>query len=380
MRGLREVAFFFLICFHSWPVEKPERESHDAPNVASEFRVKVKVYDGVNLSSRENSSAEQEAAKIFRYAGIQLRWPAGLRSAALNNNTPSERWKPASFKLKIWPSATVGGLDSTVAGTSSRRTAPSERSQPASYEKYLIQGTQFQQQGRYVEALAAYTAALNEVERWLGPDDITAAQILVSIGSLRILRHDDLGANEALERSIRITERALGPDDLQVGFALQTMAMLSHKHGHYSKAEQFYRRALLILEKNLGPMHERTAFLETAMARMFIVQRRNSEAKALLEKAIPALEKAGEPDLPALAFALTHLAEAYQLDGRYSKADPHYARVLILVQKDPRAINDDVRMGLRAYAQMLRQIKRKTEARKLELQIKTMLPNRSSAR
>jgi len=158
------------------------------------------------------------------------------------------------------------------------------------------------------------------------------------------------------------------------------MAMLSHKHGHYSKAEQLYRRALLILEKNLGPMHERTAFLETAMARMFLVQRRNSEAEALLEKVIPALEKAGEPDLPALAFALTHLAEAYQLDGRYSKADPLYARVLILVEKDPRAMNDDVGMGLRAYAQMLRQIKRKTEARKLELQIKTMLPNRSSAR
>jgi tetratricopeptide (TPR) repeat protein len=245
---------------------------------------------------------------------------------------------------------------------------------PSADEQYFHHGLQLQKEGRYTEAVEMYTAALDEVERRLGPESIASAQILINIGTVRALQHDDLRAKTAFEQALNITEKALGSEHVQVGLTLLTVAMLTHKEGHYAAAEQLYRRAFTILEKNLGSLHERTGFLEASMARLYLVQRRNSEAEALLEKAIPVLENAGEPDEATLVVALADLAEAYRQDGRYAKAGPLYAHILAMVQQKPQELNHDIRTSLRAYVHMLRKMKRKTEARELDQQLKTMRP------
>ncbi len=99
MGGFREVSVLLLICFPSWSLEKPEPES------ASELRVMVNVYNGVNLSSSELNRAEREAEKVFLYAGIQLTWTTGLLDADLNDNAASERGNAASLQLRLWPRA-----------------------------------------------------------------------------------------------------------------------------------------------------------------------------------------------------------------------------------------------------------------------------------
>jgi hypothetical protein len=108
MGGLREVSVLFLVCCQLWPAEKPAPGSGSVPEVASELRVTVQVYNGVNLSSSELRSAEGEAARVFRYAGIQLMWTAGVLGNDVNDNTPSERWNPAFLQLRIWPRAMAG--------------------------------------------------------------------------------------------------------------------------------------------------------------------------------------------------------------------------------------------------------------------------------
>jgi tetratricopeptide (TPR) repeat protein len=246
--------------------------------------------------------------------------------------------------------------------------------QTAIYEQYIHQATQYQKEGRYAQAEAAYTAALEDIELKLGPEHVAAAQVLVNIGTVRALQHDDSGAKKAFDRSLALTERAFGAEHLQVGLTLLTIAMLTHKQGHYATAEPLYRRALTILEKNLGPVHERTALLKASMAKLYLVQGRNSDAEALLEEAIPVLENAGEPDEATLMVALAALGDAYLRDGRYSKAEPLYNRVLARSREKPQAMNDEIQLGLRAYARMLRKMKRKTEAREIEEQLKTMFP------
>jgi tetratricopeptide (TPR) repeat protein len=248
------------------------------------------------------------------------------------------------------------------------------QTQPAACEQYLGEGVQFQNAERYAETAKAYSAALDDVTRRLGPEHIAVAPILMCIGALHVLQRDYSGANAAYERALTIVEKVFGPEHIQVGFTLGTIAMLRHKQGLYAAAEVLYRRALTILEKNLGPAHERTAFFEASMGKLYLVQQRNTEAEMLLEKAIPVLEDAGPADRAVLAVALNDLAEAYQRDGRYAKAEPLYVRVLALVANDSGVINDDIRTGLGAYVQMLRKTKRKTEARELDQQIKNMLP------
>ena len=108
MGGFREVPVLVLICFPSWSAQKPVRGTCGVTEVASELRVMVSVYNGINLSSSELSRAEREAEKIFLYAGIQLTWTTGLLAADVNDNTPSVRWNAAVLQLRIWPRAKAG--------------------------------------------------------------------------------------------------------------------------------------------------------------------------------------------------------------------------------------------------------------------------------
>jgi hypothetical protein len=106
--GFREVSVLLSICFHSWSAQKPEPGPPGVTDAASEVRVMVRVYNAINLPSGELSRAERETEKIFLYAGIQLTWTAGVLGTDVNDNTPSERWNPASLQLRIWTRAMAG--------------------------------------------------------------------------------------------------------------------------------------------------------------------------------------------------------------------------------------------------------------------------------
>jgi len=101
MGGLRGVTVLLVICFHSWLAAKSE-------SVSPKLRVTVTLYDGVKLSSSELSRAEEEAGKIFLFAGIKLAWISGPLGSEVNDNTVSEMWNPTSLQLRIWSSAMAG--------------------------------------------------------------------------------------------------------------------------------------------------------------------------------------------------------------------------------------------------------------------------------
>ena len=100
-------AWMAAACFAAEPAERTEPGPRSVANTASELRVMVNVYNGVNLSSSELRRAEREAEKIFLYTGIQLTWATGLLSADLNDNATSE-WGNASLQLRLWPRAIAG--------------------------------------------------------------------------------------------------------------------------------------------------------------------------------------------------------------------------------------------------------------------------------
>jgi hypothetical protein len=106
MGRLGVVSILFLICFRTLPAEQPDAQR--LPDLASELRVTVRVYNGSDLPSSELNRAEREAERIFQYAGIQLTWTAGLLGADVNDNIPTERLSPAFLQLRIWPRALAG--------------------------------------------------------------------------------------------------------------------------------------------------------------------------------------------------------------------------------------------------------------------------------
>lgn len=101
VRGVRIVPAAWLVCFH---VSLAQQSGPDS----SKFRAHVRVYESVNLGSNELSRAEQEAERIFRFAGIDLTWSSGPLRAEVNSSTPTEEWNSAFLQLRLWPSTPVG--------------------------------------------------------------------------------------------------------------------------------------------------------------------------------------------------------------------------------------------------------------------------------
>ena len=109
------------------------------------------------------------------------------------------------------------------------------------------------------------------------------------------------------------------------------------------------------------------------MGETLLAQRRYSEGEQLLEKAIPILEKSAGIAQATVAVALSELAGAYQRDGRYTKAEVLYGRLLAVVRGKPEMINDDLRTGLHSYVSLLRTMKHKRDARRVDLEIKALV-------
>src|SRR5438552_12945470 len=107
----------------------------------------------------------------------------------------------------FWSLAAILSMAASVLGA---------QPQSDTYQQLLRQGIQLQKEQRYADAGTAYNAALSEVERRLGPEHIAAAEILINLGTLSALQHDDSAAKAAFERSLAITEKVFGTEHLQV--------------------------------------------------------------------------------------------------------------------------------------------------------------------
>jgi len=173
-----------------------------------------------------------------------------------------------------------------------------------------------------------------------------------------------------------LKKRFWGPEHVQVGLMLWRIALVTHNQGHFAAAEPLYRRALTILEAHLGSTHAAVALVQLAWGKLYLAQRRDSEGEQLLEKAIPVLQESEEVDQATVAVALSELAGAYLRDGRYTKAEVLYGRLLGVVRRKPAMINGDLRTGLHSYVSLLRKMKHKSDARRVDLEIKALVGDR----
>jgi hypothetical protein len=108
MGPFRQVQVLLFICFESCSAQQVEPGRASVTDPTSELQVVVNVYNGVNLPSSDLARAEQEAEKIFLYAGIRLIWKNGLLSAGVKRGAPIVSSSPASLHLRIWTRAMVG--------------------------------------------------------------------------------------------------------------------------------------------------------------------------------------------------------------------------------------------------------------------------------
>jgi tetratricopeptide (TPR) repeat protein len=119
--------------------------------------------------------------------------------------------------------------------------------QPAIYEQQFKEGVRLQQEARYAEAGAAYTTALEQAQKQLGPEHTDVAQILINLGTVRTLMHDDIGALAAFEQAI-VTET---PEVLntEIRAGLGDYAQMLRKMKRRQEARQIDRQLKSLLPR-----------------------------------------------------------------------------------------------------------------------------------
>jgi tetratricopeptide (TPR) repeat protein len=148
---------------------------------------------------------------------------------------------------------------------------------------------------------------------------------------------------------------------------LNNLASVYAHRGSYAEAESLHRRALAIKEKALGPDHPDVAAALNNLAELYRAQGRFGDAEPLYRQALAIWEKSAGTSHAGTAATLGNLGELYRQQGRYAEAEPLFQRALGIREKAGR---DEGQLALARllarYAALLRETKRKGQAKKLE--------------
>ena len=119
-------------------------------------------------------------------------------------------------------------------------------------------GRQWQEQGRYRDAIPLYETNLEMTRKLLGEDHPAVA---TSLNNLALL-YKDQGRYEAAEplliQALELIRKLLGEDHPAVATSLNNLAALYNDQGRYDEAEPLYLQALEICERVLGVNHPNT--------------------------------------------------------------------------------------------------------------------------
>ncbi len=193
-------------------------------------------------------------------------------------------------------------------------------------------GFEAQQGSRYDEAEELLLLA-SRLASTFDPGDIRRATTLDNLADVYRAQGRQADAEtlyrEALERRVEI----LGAEDQRVAVGLENLAGFYVEHGSYAAAAPFYWRALEISEANLGPDH------------------------------------------PDVATVLAGLARVHHLELEYPAAEPLYQRALTIRERAFGLSDATVAELLEAYADLLGQTGRESEAAAMEARARSIRPD-----
>lgn len=195
----------------------------------------------------------------------------------------------------------------------------------ARWKNDLERANKLRTQGRTIEAVKLYTAAVKEAERF-GPNDRRLATSLNNLGVLSMFQGRPAQAEPLLKRALKIRKKALGPGHPAVAQSLNNLAAFYNDQGKEPAADALYRQALAIEEKALR------------------------EAR------------------PGVGDTLAHLAEIYTEKGQSVEAEPLMWRALAIAKRAPAGGSTGVVASRRNYALLLKAAGRDAEAKKIEAQ------------
>lgn len=211
-------------------------------------------------------------------------------------------------------------------------------------------GNLYHEQSRYSESAHALHEALKIRENLLGTGHPNVAASLRDIASLYIEQGKITEAESFLNRALTITEQALGREHFQVAIILNSLGIIYNRHSKLAQAEAFFLRSILIYEKIFGTNYPTLAITLNNLARVYIRQLRYAESEQLIIRSLEIQATGLREEHPDTAFPIRRLAYLYEIQHRYIEAEELYTRALKILENSLGLDHPNVGITLISFA------------------------------
>jgi tetratricopeptide (TPR) repeat protein len=255
------------------------------------------------------------------------------------------------------------------------RIAEREQLHPRAMASTLNQlGMVFDDLGRFADAIRQFRRALAIVERIEGKDNLNYAVLLGNIAADYGELGQDKTSRPLLRESIDIYARHGATEDPRLAIARITLAQTDMNAKRFREAEDLLRQALAVLRlQKQSVWHRQTAITINNLGVVLRLQKHHAESEPLFQEAIQMLENDFGKDHPRLLEPLNNLALAYVDLGNPDAAIGAMRRALAIAEARLRPEHPSYGRLLVNYANVLRKIGHKTEAKQLEARGKSAL-------
>ncbi|HTS81321.1 MAG TPA: serine/threonine-protein kinase [Myxococcaceae bacterium] len=193
-------------------------------------------------------------------------------------------------------------------------------------------GVALRNSGQLAEARTQLQAALDIVERKLGPMHPLVANTLYQLSSVhRRLGNVDLAWDTAL-RALAAREAVFGPSSTPVGRSLNGLGIMLQEQARYRDAEPYLRRALNIFESTMGPDHPDTAAVMNNLANV-VMNWDPGEAQQLRRRALAIQQRSIGPEHLEVANTESNLAVTDFALARHPEALSEVTRAIAIRER-----------------------------------------------
>jgi tetratricopeptide (TPR) repeat protein len=228
----------------------------------------------------------------------------------------------------------------------------------------------YHRQGRFQEAERLHRHAVELIERQSGPFHQDVAQSLNDLGAIyrSVGKHSQ--AIAVLERAMRILDTH--PSSELNATMLNNLGAAYHEIGQFVRSEEIVRRALATAESGQNGGSE-VPYLLSTLGHGYLARKRYFEAEAVYRRSISLLSATHGVQHPDYALAMSNLAALYQRQKRFREAVPLLDSAIEILEGTAGRDASVLGVPLDRYAEVLRGVGRKAEARQVARRAKSIV-------
>ncbi len=225
--------------------------------------------------------------------------------------------------------------------------------------------------GRVDEAIPMLEKAVALHEQTFGADHLETGNQLTALGAVHRAHGNHEEAQKCLRRALKIHETTQGMQSPEALQDLHQLAGSLEESGDLAGAAAQYERALTFKQRMIGGDMDDLAEMQFGMAGLYINWQNYSRARELLHECVATFKRKGGV---SLAVGYETLAYVEECSGRYTDAIKELQHAGKVWESLRQERLPELRRNLEHRADLLEQLRKKTDAQRLREQAARLSP------